>query len=108
MKYEAIEGFSGIISMSKGEVREIPNEDLAKELMKAGFITKYKSDNAKELKKELKDANVKIEELENTIEVLNTEIENLNAEIESLRTSDNTADDNSNDNSDDNSDDNKE
>ena len=50
MQYEAIEGFSGIISMYKGEVREIPNEDLAKELVKAGFIKKYKPNDAKELK----------------------------------------------------------
>ena len=77
MKYEAIESFSGIISMAKDEVREIPNEDLAKELMKAGFITKYKPDNAKELKKKLEEANSKIEELEKTIEELNAEIENL-------------------------------
>lgn len=84
MKYEAIESFSGIISMSKGEVREIPNEDLAKELMKAGFITKYKPDNAKDLKKELEDANAKIEELEKTID-------ELNAEIESLKVTDETS-----------------
>ena len=84
MNYEAIESFSGIISMSKGEVREIPNEDLAKELMKAGFIKKYKPDNAKELKKELEEANSKIEELEKTIN-------ELNAEIESLKTSDETS-----------------
>lgn len=101
MKYEAIESFSGIISMSKGEVREIPNENLAKELMKAGFITKYKSDNAKEIKKELEDANAKIEELEKTIE-------ELNAEIENLKTSNENADDNSNENLDNNSNENNE
>lgn len=93
MKYEAIESFSGIISMSKGEVREIPNEDLAKELINAGFIAKYKPDNAKELKKELEEANSKIEELENTIN-------ELNAELESLKTSDENPDENSDENSD--------
>ena len=77
MKYEAIESFSGIISMSKGEVREIPNVELAEELKKAGFIKVYKTENLKELKKELEDANLKIVELEKTIEELNAELENL-------------------------------
>lgn len=99
MKYEAIEGFSGIISMSKGEVKEIPNEDLAKELMKAGFITKYKPDNAKELKKELEDANAKIEELLKTIDELNAEIESLKVVDETSGETSETPDDTS-DNSD--------
>lgn len=80
MKYEAIESFSGVISMSKGEVREIPNENLANELISAGFIVKYKPDNIKGLKEELKEANSKIVEQENTIN-------ELKAEIESLKTS---------------------
>lgn len=80
MKYEAIESFSGVISMSKGEVREIPNENLANELIGAGFIIKYKPDNIKELKKKLEEANSKIAEQENTIN-------ELKAEIESLKTS---------------------
>lgn len=82
MKYEAIESFSGIISMSKGEVRDIPNEDLAKELMKVGYIKKYKPDDAKALKKELEEAYSKIAELEKTIEELNAELENLKTPTE--------------------------
>lgn len=38
MKYEAIESFSGIISMAKGEIRDIPNDALVKDLMKAKLI----------------------------------------------------------------------
>lgn len=82
MQYEAIEGFSGIISMYKGEVREIPNEDLAKELVKAGFIKKYKPNDAKELKILLDEANSTIKELEKTIDELNTEIDSLKSSKE--------------------------
>lgn len=82
MQYEAIEGFSGIISMYKGEVREIPNEDLAKELVKAGFIKKYKPNDAKELKILLDEANSTIKELEKTIDELNIEIDSLKSSKE--------------------------
>lgn len=82
MQYEAIEGFSGIISMYKGEVREIPNEDLAKELVKAGFIKKYKPNDAKELKILLDEANSTIKGLEKTIDELNTEIDSLKSSKE--------------------------
>ena len=82
MQYEAIEGFSGIISMYKGEVREIPNEDLAKELVKAGFIKKYKPNDAKELKILLDETNSTIKELEKTIDELNTEIDSLKSSKE--------------------------
>lgn len=64
--------------MCKGEVREIPNEELAEELIKASFIKVYKPDNIKELKQELENANSKIVELEKTIEELNAELEKLN------------------------------
>ncbi len=47
MKYEATVSFSGIISMAKGEIREIPNEDLAKDLLKAGYIKKIEPDKSK-------------------------------------------------------------
>lgn len=87
MQYEAIEGFSGIISMYKGEVREIPNEDLAKELVKAGFIKKYKPNDAKELKILLDEANSTIKELEKTIDELNTEINSLKSSKEDLEDS---------------------
>ena len=36
--YRAKISFSGLISMSAGEVREIGNPDLVKELLRAGFI----------------------------------------------------------------------
>ena len=68
--------------MYKGEVREIPNEDLAKELVKAGFIKKYKPNDAKELKILLDEANSTIKELEKTIDELNTEIDSLKSSKE--------------------------
>lgn len=36
--YKAIKSFSGIISMKKGDEREIKDEDVAKDLLRAGFV----------------------------------------------------------------------
>ena len=63
MKYEAIESFSGIISMVKGEVRKIPNEALAKDLVNAKLIKEYVPTNSQVLKEELKKAKEEIEQL---------------------------------------------
>jgi len=38
MKYKAKVGFSGRVSMSKGEVKEINDEYIVKDLLKAGYI----------------------------------------------------------------------
>ena len=96
MKYEAIESFSGIVSMTVGEVREIPNDALAKDLIKAKLIKKYVADDAKVIKEELEKANKTIEEL--TLE--NTK---LKAELESLKTQPVDAGNENNNDKDDNS-----
>ena len=77
MKYEAIESFSGIISMAKGEIREIPNETLAKDLMKAKLIKKYTPTDEKVLKDELESANSLINELIEENKMLKEQIEEL-------------------------------
>ena len=38
MKYKALVGFSGVISMSNGEVMEIKDKNLVADLTKAGYI----------------------------------------------------------------------
>lgn len=40
--YRAKIGFSGLISMTKGEVKEIKNKALVKDLLKAGYIEEIK------------------------------------------------------------------
>ena len=77
MKYEAIESFSGIISMAKGEIRNIPNEALAKDLMKAKLIKKYTPTDEKVLKDELESANSLINELTEENKMLKEQIEEL-------------------------------
>ena len=42
MKYKAKVNFSGAISMYVGEVREISDIDIAKDLLKAGYIEEIK------------------------------------------------------------------
>jgi hypothetical protein len=48
--YRALTSFSGIISMSKGEVREIKDKNLIKDLLQAKYIEEVK-DTKKENKK---------------------------------------------------------
>ena len=38
MKYRATVGFSGLISMSKGEVKDIKDKNIIDDLTKAGYI----------------------------------------------------------------------
>ena len=38
MAYRALKSFSGLISMVKGEVRDIEDEYIVKDLIKSGFI----------------------------------------------------------------------
>lgn len=38
MAYRALKSFSGLVSMVKGEVRELEDEKIAKDLIKSGYI----------------------------------------------------------------------
>ena len=38
MAYRALRSFSGILSMVKGEVRDIANEAVAKDLLRSGYV----------------------------------------------------------------------
>ena len=38
MAYKATKSFSGVISMKKGDVRDITNEEIAKDLLMAGYV----------------------------------------------------------------------
>lgn len=76
MKYEAIESFSGIISMAKGEIRDIPNDALVKDLMKAKLI-KNIHQLMKNIKDELESANSLINELTEENKMLKEQIEEL-------------------------------
>jgi len=47
--YKALVSFGGIVSMHKGEVKEIKNEEVVKDLLKAHYIeeVKPKTENKK-------------------------------------------------------------
>jgi hypothetical protein len=45
--YKAIIGFSGLINMKKGEVKDIKDKALVKDLLKAGYIVEVKPEKAK-------------------------------------------------------------
>ncbi len=38
MAYRALKSFSGLVSMVKGEVREIEDEGIVKDLLKSGYV----------------------------------------------------------------------
>ena len=38
MKYKALVSFSGLVSMSKGEVKEIKDKDIVTDLLRACYI----------------------------------------------------------------------
>lgn len=47
--YKALKSFGGKISMKKGEVKDINDEDIANDLLNAGYIEKIKEET-KEIK----------------------------------------------------------
>lgn len=52
--YKAVTSFSGVISMRKGEVREISDLFLVKDLLNAGYIEEIKEVKEVEKAKEVK------------------------------------------------------
>ena len=59
MAYRALKTFTGVITMVKGEVREIKDEALVKDLVKNGFIVSL---SEKKAEKKEPEAEVKAEE----------------------------------------------
>jgi hypothetical protein len=46
MMYKALISFTGLVSMAKGDVREISDISLANDLLKAGYIEEVSADKA--------------------------------------------------------------
>lgn len=46
-EYKALKGFAGLISMKKGDVKEIKDEALVNDLLKAGYIEPVKAEAIK-------------------------------------------------------------
>jgi hypothetical protein len=51
MEYKALISFCGLVSMAEGEVREISDSTIAKDLEDAGFVEKVKKETKKPTKK---------------------------------------------------------
>ena len=49
--YKALICFSGLISMTKGQVREIKDKEIIKDLLKAGYIEEVKTTKNKKEEK---------------------------------------------------------
>ena len=48
--YKALVSFGGIVSMHKGEVKDIKNKEVAKDLLNARYIEEVKTENKKPTK----------------------------------------------------------
>ncbi len=51
MLYKALISFCGLISMAEGEVREISDSSIAKDLLKARYVEEIKAEGKKTKKK---------------------------------------------------------
>lgn len=49
--YKALTSFSGMITMAEGEVREIPDLAIVKDLLKAGYIVKVEDNKTRRRKR---------------------------------------------------------
>lgn len=54
MAYKALIAFSGVISMDKGEVRDISDLAIAYDLLKAGYIERVENKKEDKMKKKSK------------------------------------------------------
>lgn len=52
--YKALISFSGLISMKKGEIKEITDTEIVEDLIKAGYIEEIKT-NKEDIKKDIKE-----------------------------------------------------
>jgi len=52
--YKALKSFSGLVNMTKNEIKEIKDEAIAKDLLQAGYIEKIKEE-PKKIKEEIKE-----------------------------------------------------
>ena len=48
--YKALKSFAGKVSMRKGEVKEINDKEIVKDLLSAGYIEEVKPEKKEELK----------------------------------------------------------
>lgn len=59
--YKALKSFSGLVNMTKNEIKEIKDEVIAKDLLKAGYIEKVKEES-KTVKEDIEKVVEKVEE----------------------------------------------
>lgn len=50
MAYKATRSFSGIVSMKKGDVKDIKDVEVAKDLLRAGYVIALEEEKAEESK----------------------------------------------------------
>lgn len=69
--YKALKSFSGLVNMTKNELKEIKDKAIAEDLLRAGYIEKVKEEtkNTKaEVKKDIEKVVDKVEEVVDKVE----------------------------------------
>lgn len=66
--YKALISFSGLVTMAKGEIKELKDEGIIKDLLRAGYIEEVKKDTEKIIKNEIK------KDVEKIVEVVEKEV----------------------------------
>ena len=56
MAYKALKSFSGVVSMRKGEIKDINDQEVVKDLLRAGYIEDLDGDKPKSSKSNNKPA----------------------------------------------------
>ena len=47
MSYKALKAFSGAVSMKRGEIKDIKDQEIVKDLLRAGYIEEVGGEKAK-------------------------------------------------------------
>lgn len=59
MAYKALKSFSGLVSMKKGDIKEIKDQEIANDLLRAGYIEEVGGEKPKSSKSSVKPAKSK-------------------------------------------------
>jgi gas vesicle protein len=66
--FKALKSFCGKVSMKKGEIKDINDENIINDLLNAGYIEKIKENIKEEIKEVKEEVKTEVKEIEEKIE----------------------------------------
>ena len=82
--FKALKSFCGKVSMKKGEIKDINDENIINDLLNAGYIEKIKENIKEEIKEEIKEVK---EEVKTEVKEIEEKIEKEVKKTKTLKTS---------------------